>query len=87
MAKLGFGFNTKVVTLCLSFPTHGHGPHSNTRNSSYGTLFSTFNFCTLSSTFNLITVPLFQNCSFCTLSSTFNLITVPRKSNQQQQAK
>ncbi|KAK2410776.1 hypothetical protein QL285_046121 [Trifolium repens] len=34
MANLGFGFNMKVVALRLSFPTHGHGPHSNSRRSS-----------------------------------------------------
>ncbi|KAK2436727.1 hypothetical protein QL285_021699 [Trifolium repens] len=36
MGKLGFFSNTKVVALRLSFPTHGHGPHSDTRSSSYG---------------------------------------------------
>ncbi|KAK2382706.1 hypothetical protein QL285_070223 [Trifolium repens] len=35
-SKLAFGFNTKVVALCLSFPTHGCGPHSDTHSSSYG---------------------------------------------------
>ena len=36
MENLDFCSNTNVVALRLSFPTHGHGPHSDTRGSSYG---------------------------------------------------
>jgi hypothetical protein len=35
-SELALGFNTEVVALCLSFPTHSHGPQSDTRSFSYG---------------------------------------------------
>ncbi|MCI86964.1 hypothetical protein A2U01_0108245, partial [Trifolium medium] len=35
-SELALGFNIKVVALCLSFPTYGHGPQSDTCSSSYG---------------------------------------------------